>query len=201
MKMIPILLLQFRTGCFCAVTSKTWKTLAFKLLRKSTGQLHDNLKEMSSFVAQQCQLDEHVSAKKVSVDPSKLQGKQLEAFNVVKSHCSSQDQQPPLKMIMSGTAGTGKSYLIWCLQELLGDQLRVMAPTGAAAYNVHGHTLHFLLSIPVRGDFRDLEGQHLHTLQETLASVRYIILDEMSMVGRKLFGQVDRRLRQVIPHQ
>ena len=104
-------------------------------------------------------------------------------------------------MIVSGTAGTGKSYLIWCLQELLGDQLRVMAPTGAAAYNVHGHTLHFLLSIPVRGDFRDLERQRLHTLQETLASVRYIILDEMSMVGRKLFGQVDRRLRQVFPHR
>ena len=109
----------------------------------------DNLKEMPSFVAQQRQLDEHVSAKKVSVDPSKLQGKQLEAFNVVKSHCSSQDQQPPLKMIVSGTAGIGKSYLIWCLQELLGDQLRVMAPTGAVVYNVHGHTLHSLLSIPV----------------------------------------------------
>ena len=162
---------------------------------------YDNLKEMPSFVAQQRQLDEHVSAKKVSVDPSKLQGKQLEAFNVVKSHCGSQDQQPPLKMIVSGTAGIGKSYLIWCLQELLGDQLRMMAPTGAAAYNVHGHTLHSLLSIPVRGDFRDLEGQRLHTLQETLVSVRYIILDEMSMVGRKLFGQVDRRLRQVFPHR
>ena len=119
MKMIPILLLQFRTGCFCAVTSKTWKALAFKLQRKSTGQLHDNLMEMSSFFAQQRQLDQHGSEKKVSVDPCKLQGKQLEAFNVVKNHCSSQDQQPPLKMIVSGTAGTGKSYLIWCLQELL----------------------------------------------------------------------------------
>ena len=118
----------------------------------------------------------------------------------MKSHCSSQDQQP-LKMIVSGTAGTGKSYLIWCLQELLGDQLHVMAPTGAVAYNVHGYTLHCLLSIPVRGDFRDLEGQCLHTLQETLASVRYIIPDEMSMVGRKLFGQVDRRLRQIFPHR
>ena len=104
---------------------------------------------MPSFVAQQHQLDEHVSAKKISVDPSKLQGKQLEALNVVTSHCSSQDQQPPLKMIVSGTAGTGKSYLIWCLQELLEDQLRMMVPTGAAVYNVHGHTLHSLLSIPV----------------------------------------------------
>ena len=119
----------------------------------------------------------------------------------MKSRCSSQDQQPLLKMIVTGTAGTGKSYLIWCLQELLGDQLRVMAPTGAAAYNVHGYTLHSLLSIPVRGDFRELEGQRLHTLQETVVSVRYIILNEMSMVGRKLFGQVDRRLRQIFPHR
>ena len=75
-----------------------------------------------------------------------------------------------------------------------------MAPTGAA-YNEHGHMQLSLLSIPVRSDFRDLEGHRLHTLQETLASVRYIILDEMSMVGRKLFGQVDRRLHQVFPHQ
>ena len=75
------------------------------------------------------------------------------------------------------------------------------APTGVAAYNVHGHTLHSLLSIPVRGEFRDMEGQRLHTLQESLAGVRYIVLDEMSMVGRKLFGQMDRRLRQAFPHQ
>ena len=149
---------------------------------------YNNLKEIPSFVVQQRQLDEHVSAKKVSVDPSKLQGKQLEAFKTAEDDSV-------------WNCRTGKSYLIWCLQELLGDQLRVMAPTGAAAYNVHGHTLHSLLSIPVRGDFRDLEGQRLHTLQESLASVRYIILVEMSMIGRKLFGQVDRRLRQVFPHR
>ena len=38
---------------------------------------YDNLKEMPSFIAQQHQLDEHLSAKKVSVDPSKLQGSNL----------------------------------------------------------------------------------------------------------------------------
>ena len=36
---------------------------------------YDNLKEMPLFVVQQHQLDEHISAKNVSVDPSKLQGK------------------------------------------------------------------------------------------------------------------------------
>ena len=87
---------------------------------------------------------------KVEVDPSKLQGKQLEAYNIVKCHYfSHQQQRTSLKMIVSGTAGTGKSYLIWCLQKLLGDHVCVTAPTGVAAYNVHGHTLHSLLSIPV----------------------------------------------------
>ena len=34
-----------------------------------------------------------------------------------------------------------------------------------------------------------------------LAAVDYIIIDEMSMVGRKMFGQVDRQLRQVFPER
>lgn len=31
--------------------------------------------------------------------------------------------------------------------------------------------------------------------------MEYLIIDEMSMVGRKTFGQVDKRLRQVFPHR
>ena len=201
MKM-TILPLQCRIGCFCAVTSKSWKATISTLHWTAAGRQYSNLNEMPSFIAQQRQQDSHSSAHKVEVDPSKLQGKQLEAYNIVKCHYfSHQQQRTSLKMIVSGTAGTGKSYLIWCLQKLLGDHVCVTAPTGVAAYNVHGHTLHSLLSIPVRGEFRDMEGQRLHTLQESLAGVRYIVLDEMSMVGRKLFGQMDRRLRQAFPHQ
>lgn len=92
----------------------------------------------------------------------------------------------------------GKSYLINCLKLLLGDRLDVTAPTGAAAFNVHGFTLHSLLSLPVKGEFKDLEGQ---SLQQLLKDVKYLIVDEMSMMGRKMFGQVDRRLRQVLPHR
>ena len=102
---------------------------------------------------------------------------------------------------MSGTAGTGKSYLIQCLKLLLKDCLCVAAPTGVAAFNVDGYTLHSLLSLPVKGDFKPLEGKRLQNVQETLASVEYIIIDEMSMVGRMMFGQVDRRLCQVYPNQ
>ena len=97
---------------------------------------------------------------------------------------------PPLRMIVSGTAGTGKSYLIHCLRLLLGNRVCVAAPTGVAAFNIEGHTLHSLLSLPVKGDYKDLEGECLHQLQQSLAGVDYLIIDEMSMVGRKIFGQV-----------
>ena len=58
-------------------------------------------------------------------------------------------------MIVSGTAGTGKSYLIHCLRLILQCQLVVAAPTGVAAFNIDGYTLHSLLSLPTRGDLEE----------------------------------------------
>jgi len=97
--------------------------------------------------------------------------------------------------------GTGKPYLIQCLKLLLKENVRVAAPTGVAAFNVDGYTLHSILGLPVKGEFKELEGNRLQNIQESLAGVEYIIIDEMSMIGRKLFGQVDRRLRQAFPHR
>jgi ATP-dependent DNA helicase PIF1 len=56
-------------------------------------------------------------------------------------------------MIISGTAG----YLINCLRLQLQDKVRVAAPTGVAAFNVDGHTLHSLLSLPTKGEYKDLK--------------------------------------------
>ena len=61
---------------------------------------------------------------------------------------------------------TGKSFLIHCLEALLLDWLRVMAPRGVAAFNVGGFTLHSLLHLPTRGEFKALEVDQLHQLQQ-----------------------------------
>ena len=63
----------------------------------------------------------------------------------------------PLRINIDGTAGTGKSYLIDALTKALTEMalerdrrcpiLRV-APTGIAAFNIHGSTLHQALSLP-----------------------------------------------------
>ena len=87
----------------------------------------------------------------------------------------------------SGTGGTRKSYLIHCLRLLLNSRVCVAAPTGVAAFNIKGHTLHSLLGLSVKSDYKDLEGERLHEMQQSLANTEYLIIDEMSMVGRKFF--------------
>ena len=74
----------------------------------------------------------------------------------------------PLQMIVSGTAGTGKSFLIHCLKALLLDCLRVMAPTEIAAFNVGGVTLHSFLHLPTRGEFKETEGKQLQQFSKVL---------------------------------
>ncbi|XP_062510411.1 ATP-dependent DNA helicase PIF1-like [Corticium candelabrum] len=162
---------------------------------------YENLDKMPHFIAQHRQfyVPQHTNT---VADPERLQGNQLHAYNIVREHFENGSScKQPLRMIVSGTAGTGKSYLIQCLKRLLGNGLRVAAPTGVAAFNVNGYTLHSLLGLPIKGDFKELESNRLRNIQESLAAVEYIIIDEMSMVGRKLFGQVGRRLRQVFPHR
>ena len=159
---------------------------------------YPTLEEAPSFISQQKQAaGQHMFT--TSANPANLQGKQQQVYTIVQQHQSA-NSPPPLKMIVSGTAGTGKSYLIHCLRLLLQRQLLVAAPTGVAAFNIDGQTLHSLLSLPTRGEFKDLEGETLTKLQQALSEVKYFIIDEMSMVGRKIFGQVDRRLRQAFPH-
>ena len=82
----------------------------------------------------------------------------------------------------------------------MGDTLKVAAPTGVASYIIDGTTLHSLLHLPTKGEFKELDGNRLLELQQVMSTINYIIIDEMSMVGRKVFGQIDRRLRQAFPH-
>ena len=103
-----------------------------------TAQSYPNLEEAPSFLSQQRQAaGEHMFT--TSANPQNLHGKQLQVYTTVQQHYEAVNP-PPLRTIVSGTAGTGKSYLINCLRLFLQHQLRVAAPTGVAAFNVDGHS-------------------------------------------------------------
>ena len=140
----------------------------------NSSRLYNNLGEIPSFISshRQSAVDHTVS---FNADPTQLHTKQLQAYNCVSNHFVS-DSTSPLYLIVSGTAGMGKSYLINCLKLLLQNQLRVCAPTGVASYNIQGFTLHTLFGLPTRGDFKDLEGQKLHNMQQSLLEMNYLII-------------------------
>src|ERR1044072_3260901 len=77
----------------------------------------------------------------------------------------------------------------------------VLASTGVAAFNINGMTIHSTLSIPIitNNKYLDIKGERLKLLQERLKSVSYIIIDEKSMVGRRILSLIDLRLRQAFP--
>ncbi|XP_065826022.1 uncharacterized protein [Oscarella lobularis] len=138
-----------------------------------------------------------------AADSSLLQGNQKLAYDIVRSHnelTKSGFECKPLRMIVCGSAGTGKSYLINCIKEMLGSECILAAPTGVAAFNIGGQTLHSLLRIPLqKTSFSDVQGPSLRDLQERFEDVRYLIIDEMSMVGRHQLSLIHRRLCQALP--
>ena len=73
----------------------------------------------------------------------------------------------------------------------------VTATKGKAAYNIRGLTVHSLLKLPIgsRGN-KDLTGQSLCRLQESVNNIEYIIIDEYSMLGQVTFGWIDKRCKQ-----
>lgn len=98
---------------------------------------------------------------------------------------------------MIGVAGTGKSYLINTLRGLLHNKCIVNATTGKASFNIKGITVRSLLILPVatRGN-KNLTGQTLCRLQESLSGINYILIDEYSMFGQTALGWIDKRCKQ-----
>ena len=132
------------------------------------------------------------------VDVNSFSGMQKLAFDLVKSHFhDASSQKEPLCLIINGVAGTGKSYLINAIKNLLKSKCAITATTGKAAYNIRGVTVHSLLKLPIgsRGN-KDLTGQGLCRLQDNLNDIEYIIIDEYSMLGQVTFGWIEKRCKQ-----
>src|SRR3954452_2572221 len=132
----------------------------------------------------------------ITVDYETLNEKQKIVFKRVESHHSdilAGNQVEPLRIIIMGTAGTGKTYLINAirnrLREMTGAESEspvfVLAPTGVAAFNINRRTIHSTLSIPIVVNKNlDMNGERLRQLQNRLQSVKYVMIDEKSMVDR-----------------
>ncbi|XP_044717313.1 PIF1-like helicase domain-containing protein [Hirsutella rhossiliensis] len=76
-----------------------------------------------------------------------------------------------------------------------------VAPTGVASNQIQGSTIHSLLRLPVGGPFTDLPPTDAAALQSRLRHVKYLVIDEKSMLGLEQLARIDSRLRQAFPQR
>lgn len=96
-------------------------------------------------------------------------------------------------VFITGRAGTGKSTLLRLFRTTTRKKLVVLAPTGVAALNVKGQTIHSFFGFPGRPlspkDIKKVRNKKVYKNLET------IIIDEISMVRADLLDNIDLFLR------
>jgi hypothetical protein len=104
-------------------------------------------------------------------------------------------------VFLTGKAGTGKTTFLQNLRQTSQKKLAVVAPTGVAAINAGGMTIHsfFQLSFgPIipSGNARP-ELHYSPDKKDLLASLELLIIDEISMVRPDVLDQIDLILRNI----
>ena len=121
------------------------------------------------------------------VDVSKLNEKQKIGYDMICDWVQRKVDDPttaPFYLNISGGAGCGKSYLVKAVTMFLRDVAptgfqKLAAPTGKAAFNIDGVTLHSLLKLPVNfvkgKPIPDLDSVSLRALQSDFKNTQLII--------------------------
>jgi ATP-dependent DNA helicase PIF1 len=96
-------------------------------------------------------------------------------------------------LFVTGRAGTGKSTLLRAMRDMITEEAVVLAPTGLAAVNVGGQTIHSFFGFPPRlirpDDIRRSRNGRL------MRKLKLLIIDEVSMVRSDLMWAIDQSLR------
>ena len=136
-----------------------------------------------------------------AVELSSLKIDQLRAYRIVDWHLSETLRgacPPPLRMILYGEGGTGKSRVIQTITESFAARganrmLVKAAYTGVAASLVDGKTTHVIagLSLGSKGGVTDASKKKL---QDFWREVQYLIIDEYSMLSKTFLATLSRNI-------
>lgn len=107
-----------------------------------------------------------------------------------------------IPLFISGAAGTGKSTLIEIFRAMYAQDegVAVLAPTGVAADLIKGQTIHSFFKINPTKEL--VPGENYSGLVDggpgiyILQNLKFVILDEFSMVRPDLLDAIDRALRE-----
>lgn len=126
---------------------------------------------------------------------TKLDKEQEYAFNLL--------NQTDKNLFITGKAGTGKSYLLREFAKRTNKKILLLAPTGIAAINVQGATLHSTFGYDNLSTL-SLEKINKETIKLKsekillLRAVDIFIIDEISMVRSDIFEKINKILQIVM---
>lgn len=98
-------------------------------------------------------------------------------------------------IFITGKAGTGKSTLLQALKKTSPKKFVVAAPTGVAALNVGGQTVHSLFKLPAKFVHRS-DIKVSKATQKLLSQIEMVIIDEVSMLRADLMDAIDEILQE-----
>jgi len=96
-------------------------------------------------------------------------------------------------IFVTGRAGTGKSYLLQKFRDISNLNIAVVAPSGIAAINVKGATIHSFFKFPPKVIQRD--DINKISKNEKYKTLDILIIDEISMVRADILDGIDLFLR------
>lgn len=106
-----------------------------------------------------------------------------------------------VNIFLTGEAGTGKTTFLRHLRDSHLKNMVVTAPTGVAAINAGGVTLHSFFQLPIGtfapGELPEAEKNKIRKeRQKVIRTMDLLVIDEVSMVRADLLDLVDARLRE-----
>jgi hypothetical protein len=108
-------------------------------------------------------------------------------------------------IFLTGKAGTGKTTFLRNLQKETKKQMAIVAPTGVAAINAGGTTIHSFFQLPLTPFVPTAEGRKdlvektrmQRFRRKVIQELELLVIDEISMVRADILDAVDTILRHV----
>ena len=112
-------------------------------------------------------------------------------------------EETPKNILVTGRAGTGKSTLLNYFRDSTKKKVVVLAPTGVAAVNVTGQTIHSFFHFKPNVTPASIKKKKSTEKEKTTIykKLKTIVIDEVSMVRADLLDCMDKFLRLNGPDQ
>lgn len=121
-------------------------------------------------------------------------------YEVLDFVCKGLISKQIVQCVVAGGAGAGKSHLInairgFCALSINQIKVQVLAPSGTAAANVNGSTIHSFFHIGTNKSNKKPQISLDSKQWEIIEQTKLFIFDEYSMIDAELFLSIDRFLR------